>query len=64
MPIDFLLLSFLIILWWIGIWGFIETIAHQYIKGSPMRGIAVYTSIMLFVIVIVNVYPSVLNKLM
>lgn len=64
MPIDFLLLSFLIILWWIGIWGFIETIAHQYIKGSPIRAIAVYTCIMAFVVVVVNVYPSVLNKLM
>jgi len=63
MPLDFLVVSFLIILWWIGIWGFVETIAHQYIKGSPIRALAVYASIMVFVIVIVNVYPSILHKL-
>jgi len=64
MTLDFLLVSLLIILWWIGIWGFVETIVHQYIKGDPIRALIVYSSIMAFVIVVVKIHPSILEKFM
>jgi hypothetical protein len=64
MPLDFLLVSFVIILWWIGIWGFVETLVHQYSKGCPIRALTVYTGIMIVVICSVIVHPSLLEKIM
>jgi len=53
-----ILISLLIALWWIGLWGLIETIIHQYIKISP---IFVYISLIIGVLIIVYFNPTLLE---
>ena len=55
---EIILISLLIVLWWIGLWGLIETILHQYIKTYP---IFVYSSMIILVLAIVYFNPTLLE---
>ena len=57
-----LFIAFIIIIWWIGVWGLVETILHQYIKGSYSKAIYVYGSLVAFVLAIVYMYPELLER--
>lgn len=56
-------LAILIVFWWIGMWGLIETVIQPFIKNSYWTAIAVYSAIIAIVLLIVSVYPSVLESL-
>ena len=56
-----LLISFLIVIWWIGSWGIVETLIHQYIRGSTMKALWVYGSMILFVITVVYFNPQIID---
>ena len=58
---DILPLALLIILWWIGVWGLVETLIHLYIRGSTQRAIFVYMSMILLVLVVVYVNPKMVD---
>ena len=54
-------LALLIILWWVGVWGFVETIIHMYIRGSNMKALFIYGSMILIVLVIINMNPKMVD---
>ena len=53
-----LLIGLLVVIWWIGVWGLIETVLADLIKTNPL---AVYGSMVVFVIIVVLVNPSLLE---
>jgi len=58
-----LLLSLLIVVWWMGLWGFIETIIFQYIRGSSARALNIYGSMIVFVILVMYLNPTIVEHL-
>jgi hypothetical protein len=58
---DILFIALLIVLWWIGVWGLIETLLHTFIKGSTHNAILVYSSLIAIVILIVWTKPQLLE---
>jgi len=58
---DVLLIALLLVLWWIGVWGLVDTLLHQFIRGSTQKAILVYSSIIAGVLVIVWAKPSLLE---
>ena len=58
-----LLISLLIVVWWIGSWGIIETIIHQYIRGSTSKALFVYGSMIIFVVLVVYLNPTIVEHL-
>jgi len=58
-----LFIAFIIVLWWIGIWGLVETLIHHYvIDGSVTRAVATYSFIILFVLLIAHIYPDLFER--
>jgi hypothetical protein len=55
-------LSLLIILWWVGIWGCIETLVHGFAK-NPAQAFCVYFSLAAFALAIFASNPGMFNKL-
>jgi hypothetical protein len=53
-----LLVGLLVVIWWIGVWGLIETLLGDLIKKNPL---AVYGSMVAFVIVIIYLKPELLE---
>ena len=58
---NILFIALLLVLWWIGIWGLVETLLHQFIKGSVAKAIFVYSSLIATVLVIVWLKPQLLE---
>jgi hypothetical protein len=58
---NILLIAFLVVLWWIGVWGFVETLLHQVIKGSASKALLIYSSLIATVLVIVYMKPDLLE---
>lgn len=56
-------LAVLIVVWWIGIWGLVETMIQPFIKNNYWSAIAVYGAMIAVVLLIVSVYPTVLESL-
>ena len=56
-----IVLGFLIVLWWVGVWGIIETVVQQLVKGSPTKAIFIYGSMVAFVILIIYLNPSIIQ---
>lgn len=54
-------LGFLIVLWWVGVWGIIETLVQHVVKGSVKKALFIYGSIVAFVIIIINHNPGLLE---
>ena len=51
------LLSVLLIIWWIGVWGCIETLISMHTKNNPMHAFCVYFAMASFVLLLYIVYP-------
>ena len=49
--------SFLVVVWWISLWGLIEIVLKKFIGTSESKAITAYFLMLLFVIVIVYKYP-------
>jgi hypothetical protein len=58
---DILFIALLLVLWWIGVWGLIETLLHTFIRGSTQKAILVYSSLIATVILIVWAKPQLLE---
>ena len=58
---DILFIALLLVLWWVGLWGLIETLLHTFIKGSTFKAILVYSSLIATVLVIVWMRPQLLE---
>jgi hypothetical protein len=55
---NILLVGILVVVWWVGVWGLIETILGDLIKKNPL---AVYGSMVALVTVIVYMKPHLLE---
>jgi hypothetical protein len=55
-------LSLLIILWWVGIWGCIESLIHGFAK-NPAQAFCVYFSLAALALAIFACNPGIFNKL-
>ena len=56
-------LSVLIILWWVSIWGCIETLVHSFAK-NPAQAFCVYFSMAGFALAIFASNPDMFNKIL
>jgi succinate dehydrogenase hydrophobic anchor subunit len=56
-----LLITILLVFWWVGIWGLTETILQQYIRGSFTRSIIAYCGLVAFVVCVVLYDTSILE---
>ncbi len=54
----FLLLAFLIVLWWVSIWGLIDIFLQPLIKGSTTKAVAVYGVIFVTVAAVLASRPD------
>jgi hypothetical protein len=56
-------LALIIVIWWIGVWGLIETIIQPFIKNNYWAAIGVYGAMIALILLIVNIHPQVLESL-
>jgi hypothetical protein len=54
--------SFLVVVWWIALWGLIEIVLKKFIGTSETKSITAYCLMLLFVIVIVYKYPIIIER--
>jgi len=62
-PLHLIGVSLLVILWWVGVWGCIETLVHAFAK-SPAQAFCVYFSMAAFVLTFFVINPSVFIKVL
>lgn len=53
-----LLVGFLVVVWWMGVWGLIETVLADSIQKHPLF---VYGSMVVFVMILVWIKPQLLE---
>jgi len=58
---NYIALGFLIVFWWVGLWGIIETVVQQFTRGSATKALLVYGFMVAFVIVIIYLNPGILE---
>ena len=63
MKLKMILIGILIVIWWIGLWGLIETCIQHITQGHPFKSGCVYTFMILFVILVVFMYPNLENNI-
>jgi len=57
-----ILLSVLIIIWWIAIWGLIEIVLKMFVGNSTTAAVVAYMSMILFVVIILAIYPRLIER--
>lgn len=55
---SFFWVALLIVLWWVGVWGFVDTLLHLFIKGSPKVALLVYGTLAVVVAIILYRSPQ------
>jgi hypothetical protein len=55
--------SLLTIVWWVGVWGFADTIIHLVFKGSTFMELGLYIFMIATVLLIVFLKPDLLKQL-
>lgn len=58
-----ILIALIILIWWLGVWGLIETIIQPFIKNNYWAAIGVYGAMISSVLVIMYLHPKVLESL-
>ena len=54
-------IGFLVVLWWVGLWGIIELAVQNFSKGSSIKAFFAYALMVLFVIMIIYLNPTVIE---
>jgi hypothetical protein len=57
-----LVTSFLVVVWWIAIWGLIEIVLKKFIGTSETNYVIAYCLMIVFVIAIVYTYPTSIER--
>lgn len=55
--------SLLLILWWVAVWGFADTVIHLVFKGETIKELGVYLLIITFVLLVIFVHPEFVQRL-
>jgi hypothetical protein len=50
-------IGFLVVVWWVGIWGIIELAVNYFAKGSSVKELFAYATMVLFVVVMLYIKP-------
>jgi hypothetical protein len=53
-----ILLSLLVIIWWMGIWSSIDIIITMHTKNNPMHALYVYSSMAILVLILFIMNPN------
>lgn len=59
---DLLFLAVVIIIWWMGVWGLLDTVLHFFIQGKPVRALVIYSMMVTSVLVFITFRPQVLER--
>lgn len=54
--------SFLVVLWWIALWGLIEIVLKRFIGNSETKLIIAYSLMIAFVVAIIYTYPVIIER--
>ena len=54
--------SFLVVVWWIALWGLIEIVLKRFIGNSETKLIIAYSLMIAFVVVILYTYPVIIER--
>jgi hypothetical protein len=57
-----LLISFLVVVWWIALWGLIEIVLKSIVGNSVGKSVIAYCVMIAFVLAIVYVYPHTIDR--
>ena len=57
-----LFISFLIIIWWVAMWGLIELMLKGMIGNSPWKAGIAYSFMIVFVLSIIYMYPDLIER--
>lgn len=56
-------IGILVVVWWVGVWGIIETLIHLYAKGCPKKSLFIYCLLVSMVIGIIYLNPALIALL-
>ena len=62
MNTELLFLALVIVVWWMGVWGLLDTLLHLFIRGNTVRAIVLYSLMIVAVLVFVSIRPDVLER--
>jgi hypothetical protein len=51
-----------VIIWWVGVWGCIETLVHAITRNNPIHAFITYFSMAVLVLACFIVYPTLFTK--
>ena len=57
-----LAISFLVVVWWIALWGLIEIVLKKFIGNSEANLVIAYSLMIAFVLAIVYTYPVIIER--
>lgn len=52
---------FLVLLWWIGMWGLIDLLIQKFTRGNFVKSVIAYSSIIGVVLVILSMNPEMIE---
>ena len=56
--------SFLVVVWWIALWGLIEIVLKKFVGNSEANLVIAYSLMIAFVLAIVYTYPVIIEHLL
>jgi len=59
---NILLISFLVVVWWIALWGLIEIVLKSIVGNSVRKSAIAYGLMIAFVLAIVYMYPHTIDR--
>ena len=59
---NILLASFLVVVWWIALWGLIEIVLNMIVGDSVVKSAIAYAFMILFVLTVVYMYPRTVER--
>jgi hypothetical protein len=62
MLMSILLISFLVVVWWIALWGLIEIVLKSIVGNSVNNMAIAYVLMIVFVLAIVYMYPETIDR--
>jgi len=54
--------SFLVVVWWIALWGLIEIVLKKFIGTSETNHVIAYSLMIAFVLAVVYTYPVIIER--
>lgn len=54
--------SFLVVVWWIALWGLIEIVLKRFVGNSEMNLVIAYSLMIVFVVAVLYTYPVIFER--